>query len=136
MLTFASFQLAWGQLYSLFPLRLLICLAIVIFEAGSLISGFAPSSKVLIIGRAISGLGAAGAASGVFMLVFIQTLLLSATARMDCTEERIYSIVAHSMPLRYRPTFMGLFGICYAAAASGGPLIGGALTSRLSWRWW
>ncbi|KAE9366550.1 MFS general substrate transporter [Stipitochalara longipes BDJ] len=111
LLTLASFQLAWGQLYSLFPLKVLMCLAIVLFEVGSLLSGFAPSSKVLVIGRAISGLGSAGAVSGTFITV------------------------AHSMPLSYRPTFMGLFGICYAAAASGGPLIGGALTSRLSWRW-
>jgi MFS family permease len=35
-----------------------------IFELGSLICGVAPSSKVLIVGRAVAGLGVSGIVNG------------------------------------------------------------------------
>lgn len=55
-----------------------------VFELGSLICGVAPSSKVLIVGRAIAGTGGAGIVTGA------------------------YVIVARSVPLQKRPLYAGI----------------------------
>jgi MFS family permease len=59
-LTLSSFQPTWGKAYEYFPLKSTFLLSIIIFELGSLI---AQSSTALIVGRAITGAGAAGIAS-------------------------------------------------------------------------
>lgn len=86
--------------------------AVFIFEVGSLVCGVAPSIYVLILGRAIAGVGAAG----IFSIAMI--------------------IIAEITPLHNRAQYFGLFGVCFALASVIGPLIGGAFTdSHLSWRW-
>lgn len=42
---------------------------IAIFEIGSIICAAAPSSKALIVGRVVSGIGGAGVLPGAFLLV-------------------------------------------------------------------
>lgn len=85
--------------------------AIGIFELGSLICGVAPTSVALIVGRAIAGVGSAGVFSGAYLLV------------------------ATSVPLAKRPTFTGLIGGMYGIASAVGPLLGGAFTDKVTWRW-
>ena len=58
-----------------------------VFELGSLICGVAPSSKVLIVGRAIAGTGSAGIVTG------------------------SYVVVARSIPLQKRPLYAGIIGM-------------------------
>jgi hypothetical protein len=41
----------------------------------------------------------------------------------------------HTVPLRRRPIYMGFFGATFGIASVVAPLLGGALTDRLSWRW-
>jgi MFS family permease len=65
----------------------------------------------LIIGRAIAGLGAAGAAGGAFILV------------------------AFIAPPAKRPAYLGIIGASYGISAVIGPLLGGVFTEKLSWRW-
>lgn len=45
----------FGKLYTMFDLKLLYITSVAIFEAGSLLCTFAPSSKVFILGRALAG---------------------------------------------------------------------------------
>jgi MFS transporter, DHA2 family, glioxin efflux transporter len=111
-LTLASFQSTAGKAYKYFPLKWTFLLSIFIFEIGSLICGVAPNSTALIVGRAIAGLGAAGIASGV------------------------YIIIAFSAPPHQRPALTGVLGATYSVASVVGPLLGGVFTSDVSWRWW
>ncbi|OCK75213.1 MFS general substrate transporter [Lepidopterella palustris CBS 459.81] len=111
LLTTCSCQLIFGKLYTFYSIKWVYLTALSIFEIGSLICGVAPNSTALIIGRAVAGLGAAGIFSGAIL------------------------IVANTVPLRQRPTYLGLIGGMYGIASVAGPLMGGAFTDHLSWRW-
>ncbi|KAJ7499709.1 DHA14-like major facilitator, partial [Mycena latifolia] len=111
LLTTAAFQLLFGRFYSFLSMKWVYVGAISVFELGSLICGVAPSSKALIIGRAIAGLGSAGIFSGALI------------------------IVANSVPLAKRPLFTGLIGAMYGIASVAGPLMGGVFTDKVTWRW-
>jgi MFS family permease len=65
----------------------------------------------LIIGRAISGVGAAGSLVGASV------------------------IMIDLIPLRKRPKYQGLLGAVFGLSSILGPLIGGLLTTKVSWRW-
>lgn len=110
-LTTCACQLLWGRLYTLFNLKYMYMTTIAIFELGEIVCATAPSSVALIVGRAIAGLGSAGIFSG------------------------SYIIIALSVPLHRRPFFITLVGVMYGAASASGPLIAGAFTANLTWRW-
>jgi MFS family permease len=111
LLTNCALQLLYGKLYQILALRWVFMAALFLFELGSLISAVAPTSETLIVGRAISGLGAAGLTSGAL------------------------NIMAHTTPIRRRPLFTSLIGAVYGVASVAGPLIGGAFAERVTWRW-
>lgn len=49
--------------------------------------------------------------------------------------DHIYSIIAHTVPLRQRPVYTGIVGAFNGVASVVGPLMGGAFTDHVSWRW-
>jgi MFS family permease len=64
LLTCCAFQLQFGKIYTYFPIKITFLLSILMFEVGSVICGAAPTSVAFIVGRAISGIGAAGIFAG------------------------------------------------------------------------
>jgi MFS family permease len=111
LLTACGFQLIFGKLYTFYPLKWVFLIALGIFEIGSLVCGAAPTSTDLIIGRAVAGLGSAGIFSGAIL------------------------IIAQSVPLHRRPVYTGIISAMYGIASVAGPLMGGAFTDILTWRW-
>ncbi|KAJ1717154.1 efflux pump antibiotic resistance protein [Aspergillus flavus] len=111
LLTNCSFQLIWGKLFTFYVVKRVYLTALFIFELGSLICAVAPSSTALIVGRAIAGVGGGGVGNGSFLLI------------------------AHCVPPRQRPAFIGMMGSMYGIASIAGPLMGGAFTDNISWRW-
>lgn len=111
MLTGSSFMLLFGKLYTFYPPKWVLLAAIFLFEIGSAVCGAAPNSTAFIIGRAIAGWGFSGIFTG--GVVTIQRVL----------------------PLHKRPMVMGMLGAVFGISSVAGPLIGGALTTNVSWRW-
>ena len=52
--------LVWSKIYTLWDAKHLYFISSVIFEIGSALCGAAPMMNVMIVGRAIAGLGASG----------------------------------------------------------------------------
>lgn len=64
LLTCGSFQLLFGKFYTFWAVKTVLLSSVLLFEVGSIVCGAAPSSAAFIVGRAISGIGAAGVVSG------------------------------------------------------------------------
>ncbi|KAF4332766.1 major facilitator superfamily transporter [Fusarium beomiforme] len=105
-----AFQFMFGKAYKIFSVKRIFLLANVISILGSILSGSATSSTMLVVGRAVAGLGSAGLFGGSFI------------------------IIVQSTPLRRRPAFLGVMGAAEGLATIAAPLLGGALQT-LSWRW-
>ena len=111
LLTTTSLQPSFGKIYTYFNIKWTYIIAITIFEIGSVLCAAAQNSRMLIIGRAVAGVGAAAIFSGGM------------------------TIVGYSVPLRKRPIYIGLLSSMFGISSVIGPILGGALTDRVSWRW-
>ncbi|KAG6354077.1 hypothetical protein INS49_005048 [Diaporthe citri] len=107
----AAFQPFTGQLCNLFGRRWVTIGIIAVFLLGSGICGGATSGAMLIVGRAVQGIG-----SGGIIMVF------------DI-------IVSDLVPLRHRGNYIAIIMLIYSIGTTLGPFIGGAIVETGNWRW-
>ena len=110
-LTLATFVLNAGSLADLLGRKRVFVAGVILFTAASVLCGAATSPLFLIVSRAAQGIGGA---------------ILFATSLALLSEE------FHG---RERGTAFGIWGATTGAAVAVGPLVGGLLTTYLSWRW-
>ncbi|KAK2594895.1 hypothetical protein QQS21_007394 [Conoideocrella luteorostrata] len=111
VLTQTTFILFFSQLLRVYPAKYVLIVSVVIFEVGSALCGAAQNVNTLIGGRSVSGVGAAGVLTG------------------------ILQVMAQATRLEDRPMLFSLFESVFALASIVGPLVGGALTDHVTWRW-
>jgi EmrB/QacA subfamily drug resistance transporter len=110
-LTLAAFLLTAGSLADMYGRRLLYMIGLVVFTCASVLCGFATSTLMLQLSRGLQGVG------GAIMFAVSLALLADAFRGKD------------------RGTAFGVWGLVTGLAVAIGPLLGGVLTSGLSWRW-
>jgi EmrB/QacA subfamily drug resistance transporter len=101
----------YGKLSDIYGRRPFFVLGIVLFSGGAIVAGLAPSMSVLIVGRAVQGLGAGG-------------LIPLAIA-----------VIGDIIPPRQRGKWQGLTGGVFALSSVIGPATGGWIADNSSWRW-
>ncbi|KAF2267078.1 MFS general substrate transporter [Lojkania enalia] len=111
LLTTCSLQPSFGKIYTYFDVKYTYLFALFLFEVGSIICAAATSSPMFIIGRAVAGAGAAALFSGGM------------------------TIIGYSVALRKRPIYIAALSSMFGIASVVGPILGGALTDRVTWRW-
>ncbi|KVF14960.1 disulfide bond formation protein DsbA [Burkholderia vietnamiensis] len=112
LLTFGGFLLLGGRLGDLYGQRRMFLAGLVVFTLASLACGVAPSQTLLIAARAVQGFG--GAVVSAVSLSLIMNLFTEPGERARA---------------------MGVYGFVCAGGGSLGVLLGGLLTSTLSWHW-
>src|SRR3954467_15312473 len=112
LLVMAALMIPGGKLTDRYGRKRLLIAGLVVYGVGAVISAVAPGLGVLIIGNSIlEGVGTAVLIPPVYILT---TLLFTNTA----SRARAFGVIS------------GMGGI----GAAAGPLIGGLITSALSWR--
>jgi EmrB/QacA subfamily drug resistance transporter len=110
-LTLAALQLTAGSLADRFGRKRLFAIGTVVFTLGSLLCGMAPTVLFLSIARAGQGVGGA---------------MMFATA---------LALLSGAFTGKERGTAFAYFGATTGVAVAIGPVLGGLLTSGLSWHW-
>ncbi|KAJ5993977.1 hypothetical protein N7451_009701 [Penicillium sp. IBT 35674x] len=110
LLAESATMLIYGQLYSSYSMKTLYMASFSVFVLGSVLSAAAPTSIVFILGRALSGLGAAGILAGVNI------------------------IIAHTTTLKQRPIYSAITGGVECTALAFGPFISGVIAHYSTWR--
>ncbi|OJD19144.1 hypothetical protein AJ78_00844 [Emergomyces pasteurianus Ep9510] len=112
LLSATATNLAWGRLYGQLNVKWLYIFHVFIFELGSAICGAAPSINVMIVGRAIAGMGGSG------LYVGCMTLIAATTTIAE------------------RPVYISCTGLTWGLGIVLGPVVGGAFSeSSVGWRW-
>jgi EmrB/QacA subfamily drug resistance transporter len=109
-LTLASVLLTAGSLADRYGRKLLFTIGLIVFTLGSLLCGVAQSSLMLILSRSAQGIGGA--------ILFATSLAL----------------LAQSFQGKDRGVAFGAWGAVTGVATGLGPVLGGVITTGISWR--
>jgi len=101
----------YGKLADLYGRKPVLLFGCVLFLVGSVLCGIAGTMEQLIFFRAIQGLGA-----GAIMPM-------------------VMTVVGDNFPVEQRARVQGFFSGVWGVSSLLGPLVGGAITSGVSWRW-
>jgi EmrB/QacA subfamily drug resistance transporter len=112
MLTYGGFLLLGGRLGDLYGNRRWFLIGLIGFVVASLVCGVATSQWLLVVARAVQGIG--GAIVTAVALSLIMNLFTDPSERAKA---------------------MGVYGFICAAGGSLGEVLGGTLTELLSWNW-
>ena len=112
VLTFAGFLLLGGRAADLYGRRRVFIAGLALFSLASLLGGFAQNAGELTAARAAQGLG--GAVLSPATLTIIMTTFTDGRARHRA---------------------LGMWSAVAGAGGASGAILGGVLTSGLSWRW-
>lgn len=111
LVVFAALAAAMGRLGDMVGLRRFFVLGLVIFGATSVAAGFAQNETWIIVARSLQGIGAAIVLPGSMAMMMIV------------------------FPPEQRGLALGIYGTTGTVFLAAGPLLGGAFTEYLSWRW-
>ncbi|KAF2750771.1 hypothetical protein M011DRAFT_396133 [Sporormia fimetaria CBS 119925] len=101
----------WGKISDIFGRKPILLVTNVIFFIGSLLAGVAVNMNMLIAARVVQGIGGGG------LIVLVNITISDLFAMRD------------------RGAYFGVIGGVWALASSLGPVVGGAFTQKVSWRW-
>ena len=110
-LTFAVLLLTGAALGDRFGRKRIFLVGMAIFTGGSALAALSPSSDILILARAIQGVGGA----------FVTPLTLT--------------ILSAAVPPERRAVALGAWGGIAGLAIAIGPIVGGAIAEGLDWHW-
>ncbi|ORY98730.1 major facilitator superfamily domain-containing protein [Syncephalastrum racemosum] len=111
ILPMTAFQPLFGKVADVFGRKETLLASITLFLVGSGLAGASTSMIMLCIMRGIQGLGAAGIAPLVVIIINDMVSL------RDCAK------------------YQGLLGLCWATGSIAGPLVGGILAENAGWMW-
>ncbi|KAJ0120674.1 hypothetical protein J7T55_015405 [Diaporthe amygdali] len=111
LLTATIFLPLYGQFADVFGRRWPTIAGVALFALGSGISGGANSAAMMIAGRLVQGVGAAGINS------------------------MTQIIIGDLLPVRERPKYMGIVFAVFGVGTAIGPPIGGVIAQNGDWRW-
>ncbi|WP_238915273.1 MDR family MFS transporter [Clostridium sp. YIM B02555] len=111
LLTSAISTPIYGKLSDLYGRKNILSIGIIIFLIGSFLCGLSQNMYMLIICRAIQGIGAGA--------IFTVT----------------YTIIGDVFTIEERPKIQGIISAVWGIASLAGPFIGGILIDILSWHW-
>ncbi|KAJ7476981.1 MFS amino acid permease [Mycena galericulata] len=107
----ASISPAYGKLSDIFGRKKVLYPSIIIFLVGSALCGAARSMTWLILARALQGIGGGG------------------------IQQMVQILIGDIVSLEDRGKYGSFVGAMWGIAGVVGPLVGGALTQHVSWRW-
>ncbi|OJD33107.1 mfs multidrug transporter [Diplodia corticola] len=111
LLASTVFQPSFASFSEVFGRKPMLLIALALFTAGAIIAAVAQDFAVLLIGRTVQGIGGGG----------IQALS--------------NVIITDLAPLKERGKYVGIIAMTWAVGSVAGPVIGGVLVEKSSWRW-